>query len=310
MKKLESVIEAQQFDQETLEAIFTITQEMEINQPYDLLGGKLIASLFYEPSTRTRFSFEAAMKRLGGEVISTENAREFSSAAKGESLEDSVRVISGYVDLIVLRYHKEGGAKRAQKFSSVPVINAGDGSGQHPTQALLDLYTIKKNLKSLAGLSIAMVGDLINGRTVRSLSYLLAKHYPQNTIYFVSPVHTRMKEDIKEYLDANKVKWIEKDNLEEILPELDVIYQTRVQKERFVDNPTLYERVVKESEKLIIDQEKLELLKANAIIMHPLPRLTEISYEVDKDHRASYFQQAKNGLYVRMALLKMILIGY
>lgn len=310
MKKLESVIEAQQFDHETLEAIFSITREMETNQPKDLLCGKLVASLFYEPSTRTRFSFEAAMKRLGGEVISTENAREFSSAAKGESLEDSIRVISGYVDVIVLRYHKEGGAKRAQKFSNVPVINAGDGTGQHPTQALLDLYTILKACGTLENLSIAMVGDLINGRTVRSLSYLLSKHYPHNTIYFVSPVNTRMKEDIKEYLDRNQVKWLETDNLTEILPQLNVIYQTRVQKERFLDNPALYERIVKESERLIIDEKKLKLMKSDAIIMHPLPRLTEISYGIDDDPRSLYFQQALNGLYVRMALLKMILVGY
>ena len=201
MKKITSVIDAQQFDKKTIEDIFTVAGLMEKKPPKDSLKGKILATLFYEPSTRTRLSFEAAMKRLGGEVIGTENAREFSSAAKGETLEDSIKIISGYADVIVLRYNKEGGARRAQDFSRVPVINAGDGTGQHPTQALLDLYTIKKNFGKIEGLKIAMVGDLTNGRTVRSLCYFLAKHYSKNQIYFISPEQTKMKSDIKEYLD-------------------------------------------------------------------------------------------------------------
>jgi aspartate carbamoyltransferase catalytic subunit len=267
-------------------------------------------TLFYEASTRTRLSFESAMKRLGGRVISTENAKEFSSAVKGESLEDTIRVVSTYCDLIVLRYDKEGGAKRAKESSSVPIINAGDGSGQHPTQALLDLYTIKKCFGEIRGLKIAMVGDLLNGRTVRSLSYFLAKHYPDNEIYFISPNRVRMRDDIKEYLDRYKLIWSEVDNFQNILPILDVIYQTRVQKERFEENQLAYEEIVSESEKLIIDRQKVEQMKPSAIIMHPLPRLSEIRYGVDKDPRAKYFEQAENGLYVRMALLKMILVGY
>lgn len=310
MKRLEGVIEAQQFDKETLGEIFHIADEMKKNPPTDLLKGKILATLFYEPSTRTRFSFESAIIRLGGGVISTENAREFSSKAKGESLEDSVRVVSGYADVIVLRYHKEGGAKRAQEFSLVPVINAGDGAGQHPTQALLDLYTIKKCFKEIEGLNIAMVGDLLNGRTVRSLCYFLAKHYSANSIFFISPPQTRMKEDIKEYLNKYGVKWVEAAELTSFLPNLDVIYQTRVQKERFEGDSLLYEEVKKASEKLTITEQTLKAMKEKAVIMHPLPRLTEISYAVDDDPRAVYFSQAENGLYVRMALLKMILVGY
>ncbi len=310
MKKITSVIDAQQFDKKTIEDIFTVAGLMEKKPPKDSLKGKILATLFYEPSTRTRLSFEAAMKRLGGEVIGTENAREFSSAAKGETLEDSIKIISGYADVIVLRYNKEGGARRAQDFSRVPVINAGDGTGQHPTQALLDLYTIKKNFGKIEGLKIAMVGDLTNGRTVRSLCYFLAKHYSKNQIYFISPEQTKMKSDIKEYLDKCKVHWQEGGDLKSLLPEIDVIYQTRVQEERFKENREVYNRVVKESQGLIINGETLKLMKPKAIIMHPLPRIFEITYGVDKDKRAIYFQQAQNGLYVRMALLQMILKGY
>lgn len=312
MKKLGGVIRGQQFDKRTIEKIFLIADEMK-RDDYDseMLKGKIMATLFYEPSTRTRFSFEMAMLRLGGKVVGTENAREFSSAAKGESLEDSIRVISGYrPHVIILRYHKEGGAERAQNFSSVPIINAGDGNGQHPTQALLDLYTIKEKFGRVEKLNIVMVGDLSNGRTVRSLCYFLAKHYPNNHIYFVSPEQTRMKNDIKEYLKKHNVSYLELSELDRILPTADVIYQTRVQKERFGDNPALYEEVVKAGKKLTITEYTLKQMKKEAIVMHPLPRVTEISYSVDNDPRAIYFQQAQNGLYVRMALLKMILVGY
>lgn len=312
MDRLGGVINAQQFDKRTIEKIFFIADEMK-RRDYDseMLKNKIMATLFYEPSTRTRFSFEMAMLRLGGKVVGTENAREFSSAAKGESLEDSIRVISGYhPDVIVLRYNKEGGAERAQKFSSVSIINAGDGVGQHPTQALLDLYTIREKFGQMEKLNIVMVGDLSNGRTVRSLCYFLAKHYPNNHIYFVSPEQTRMKNDIKEYLEKYNVSYFELNELDGVISTADVVYQTRVQKERFGDNPTLYEEVVKASEKLTITENILKQMKKDAIIMHPLPRVTEISYAVDDDPRAMYFQQAENGLYIRMALLEMILVGY
>jgi aspartate carbamoyltransferase catalytic subunit len=311
MKKLNGVIDSQQFDEDTLNSVFRISADMEKMQSPDLLKGKIMASLFYEPSTRTRLSFEAAMCRLGGGVISTENAQQFSSKAKGESLEDSIRVISGYCDTIVLRYHKEGGASRAQKFSKVPVINAGDGKGQHPTQALLDLYTIKKSFAKISGLTVAMVGDLANGRTVRSLSYMLGKHYSDNKIIFVSPKQTRMGEDVKQYLTSHKINWEETDDLKAAAPQADVIYQTRVQRERFQDGDSaVYEQIIKDSEHFNVNSELLAIMKKDSIIMHPLPRVTEISYSVDQDPRARYFEQAENGLFVRMALLKMILSGY
>ena len=310
MKKLKGVIKAQYFDKDTIEKIFETAKHMESVFAEKMLEGKIMASLFYEPSTRTRLSFESAMTRLGGEVIGTENAGEFSSKAKGESLEDTIRVISGYADVIVLRYHKKGGAERAQKFSSAPIINAGDGPGQHPTQALLDLYTIKKCFGKIEGMKIALIGDLLNGRTVRSLCYFLAKHYPDNHVYFVSPKQTQMKKDIKKYLDKNNVKWEEKDDLMSIVSEVDVFYQTRVQEERFKGNESLYEEVKKASKNMHITDKVLAKMKKNACILHPLPRIDEIDYSVDDDPRAVYFEQAQNGLYIRMALLKMMLQGY
>ena len=261
-------------------------------------------TFFYEPSTRTRASFEIAMNMLGGKVIfSTENAKEFSSIAKGETIEDTIRVLCGYYpDIIVLRTDKEGTAKRAAKASSVPIINAGDGMGQHPTQALLDLYTIQKEIGRIAGTSIAMVGDLARGRTVRSLTYLYTK-FPNIKIYFIAPEAARIKEDIKHYLRENNVWFEEGQNLKNVAPLVDVVYQTRIQKERddFLKIPE------KKEEFYIIDQEILGLMKKGAIIMHPLPRVDEILPEVDSDPRAAYFRQAGNGLKIRMALLQMIL---
>lgn len=312
MKKLGSVVESQQFDSETLEAVFQITDEMREKIDPQALCGKIIVTDFYEASTRTRFSFEIATLRLGGQYIGTDNARSFSSAAKGESLEDSIRVISSYpVDAIVLRYDKKGGAERAHKFSRVPIINAGDGNGQHPTQALTDLYTIRGKYGSIKGLRIAMMGDLENGRTVRSLSYFLAKHFSDNEIIFISPEKVKMHQDIKDYLDRYNVKWHEFFQLTpELIKSVDVFYQTRVQKERFENNSRLLEEITAAREKFIIDEDFLEQMDENGIIMHPLPRVDEIKYEVDADPRAYYFTQAEYGVYVRMALLKMMLCGY
>jgi len=247
------------------------------------------------------------MLRLGGSVITTENAKQFSSKSKGESLEDSIRVISGYCDVIVLRYDKEGGAERAVKHAIVPIINAGDGAGQHPTQALLDLYTIQKSFGDISGLKIAMIGDLANGRTVHSLVYFLAKHYPDNEIIFVSPMQVRMKEDIKQYLDKHGVFWREDVSLDKAIGEADVFYQTRVQKERFEEDNTAYLKVMEASRKLFITSEMADCMKKASIIMHPLPRNEEIFYAVDDNPRAQYFEQSQNGLYIRMALLKMML---
>jgi aspartate carbamoyltransferase catalytic subunit len=304
--KLHHIIEAQQFDVPTLLHLFEVTAQME---QVVARGGvsdyhnRIMATLFYEPSTRTRFSFETAMHRLGGRVISTENAAEFSSMAKGETLEDTIRIMNGYADVIVIRHYEVGAAKRSAAVSRVPVINAGDGPGQHPTQALLDLYTIRKEIGTIDGLRIAMVGDLAQGRTVRSLTYLLSK-FGDIKIYFVAPPLLEMKEDILTHLRERNVWYSEVTNLEKVLPEVDVIYQTRIQKERFGDRIADYERC---RGVYVISRDSLRLMKPNAIIMHPLPRLDEIAGEVDSDPRAAYFRQAQNGLYVRMALLTLLL---
>jgi aspartate carbamoyltransferase catalytic subunit len=268
----------------------------------EVLKDKIMASLFYEPSTRTRFSFESAMTRLGGRIITTENAKEFSSAAKGETIYDTIRVMNGYVDIIILRHNEPGAAKKASEVSSVPVLNAGDGAGQHPTQALLDLYTIKDNLGEIDGLSIAMVGDLKYGRTVRSLSYLLTK-FNAIQICYVAPPVCRMDDDIKDYLNRNQVKWEEKEYMEEVLPDVDCVYMTRIQRERFHD-PEDYRQA---AGKYILNREKARLMSVDAIIMHPLPRVNEIPSDMDQDPRSHYFEQAKNGLYIRMALLYLLL---
>uniref|UniRef100_A0A0D9X5T0 Aspartate carbamoyltransferase n=1 Tax=Leersia perrieri TaxID=77586 RepID=A0A0D9X5T0_9ORYZ len=270
--RLGDVIEAQQFDRGALTEIFEVAREMDALERGTtcrgagrsrVLEGYLMATLFYEPSTRTRLSFEAAMRRLGGEVLTTENAREFSSAAKGETLEDTIRTVEGYSDIIVLRHFESGAARRAAATADIPVINAGDGPGQHPTQALLDVYTIEREIGTLDGIKLGLVGDLANGRTVRSLAYLIAK-YQNIKIYFVSP-------------DVVKMKRID-----------------------------LYEAA---RGKYIVDKKVLDVLPKHAVIMHPLPRLDEITVDVDSDPRAAYFRQAKNGLYIRMALLKLLLVG-
>jgi aspartate carbamoyltransferase catalytic subunit len=304
--KLHHIIEAQQFDLETLTQLFTAAEKMEKVVERGGIAdyhSRIMAALFYEPSTRTRFSFEAAMHRLGGRVISTENAREFSSVSKGETLEDTIRILNGYVDVIVMRHNEMGAAKRAAAVSRVPVINAGDGAGQHPTQALLDLYTIRKELGEIDGLRIAMVGDLAQGRTVRSLAYLLSR-YKDIRIYFVAPPLLKMKEDILEHLREKNVWYTEETELAKVLPEVQVVYQTRIQKERFGDRIADYEKC---RGVYILDAACLRLMKPQAIIMHPLPRLDEIRMEVDEDRRAAYFRQAQNGLYVRMALLSKVL---
>jgi len=295
------LIESQQFNLKLIDKIFSLADQLE-KSPDDSLAGKIMASLFYEPSTRTRFSFESAMLRLGGKVITTENATEFSSVSKGETLEDSIRVTSQYVDLIVLRHNIEGASKRASLVSDIPVINAGDGTGQHPTQALLDLYTIKRELGFVDGLVIAMVGDLKHGRTIRSLAYLLGKH-KDIKIYFVSPPDLAVGDDIKEYLNKHKVKYFEVEALDSVLSKIDVLYQTRIQKERFVNQ----EEYFKFKGCYQIDKTVLKKMKKKSIVMHPLPRVDEILPSVDDDPKAVYFKQARYGLLVRMALLKYLL---
>ncbi len=304
---LNHVIESQQFDVRTLSDVFEKAEEFRktpSSRLKNVLSGMTLAAIFYEPSTRTRLSFESAMQKLGGNVLSTENAKEFSSAVKGESIEDSVRVIGGYVDCIVMRHFEDGAAKRAAAVSKVPVINAGDGRGQHPTQALLDVYTIYKELGRLNDFEIAMVGDLSCGRTVRSLCYLLAK-FKNVHITFISPSHLKMREDIKEYLTEKGIQFRESDNLNAALGEADIIYMTRIQKERMT-----IEDYEKAKGKFVINQDNFHLVKHGARILHPLPKVDEIDLPIEieeKDPRIAYFRQAENGLYVRMALLSMLL---
>ena len=267
-----------------------------------LLQDKILSCIFYEPSTRTRFSFESAMIKLGGQVISTENAGHFSSAIKGETLEDSIRVISGYSDIIVLRHHESGAAEQAAKVSSVPIINAGDGDGEHPTQALLDLYTIKKELGRTDNFKIGMVGDLRYGRTIHSLIYLLSLNH-NIEIFLVAPKELQLPQKYKLFLNSKKIQFSELDNLESVLSNVDVLYMTRIQKERFA-SARLYERV---KTSFVLNKKLLGKLGKRAIIMHPLPRINEISREVDNDKRAAYFRQAQNGLYIRMALLVLLM---
>jgi aspartate carbamoyltransferase catalytic subunit len=291
-------------DKATLQAILDDAAQLEagtISKPQEILSNKIVATLFYEPSTRTRLSFESAAQRLGAGIISTENAGEFSSASKGETLEDTIRTVSGYADAIVLRHPEIGSAERASKVSSVPVINAGDGSGEHPTQALLDLSTITQAKKSVDGLKIGLVGDLRNGRTVHSLIQLLSLY--DVTIFLIAPPQLRLPEKYKKLLMKATVSIVESEDLAAVLPELDVIYMTRVQKERFGDKDE-FERL---KNAFILTPELMKDAKADAIVMHPLPRNAEISPEFDKDPRALYFTQAHHGLYVRMALLKHLL---
>jgi len=307
LEALRHVIDIRQFrEPERLEEFLESAAEMERHARQgtlpQIMKGRILAALFYEPSTRTKFSFESAMIRLGGEVIDTESAAQFSSAAKGESLPDTVRIVGRYADVIVIRHPEEGSAELAARYSPVPVINAGDGAGQHPTQTLLDAYTIRKELGRLDNFTIAMVGDLKHGRTVRSLCYLLA--CSKNVkIIFVSPDSLRMKDDIKQYLTEKGVEFNETGRLEDAARQADILYVTRVQKERFAS--------LKDYNKVkgcyVIGRETLGLMKKDAIVMHPLPRVDEISPDVDSDPRAAYFRQAENGLFVRMALLKMVL---
>ncbi len=299
--KLQHVVESQQFTVPLLMELFDRARGMEriVARGGSLdYQNRIMATLFYAPSTRTRFSFEAAMHRLGGRVLSTEHARVFSSEMDGEQVEDSIRILGCYSDVIVIRHHQEGGAQRAAMVSPVPVINAGDGEGgQHPTQALLDLYTIYRE-RTLNGLSVALIGELDKGRTARSLAYLLAK-FERVKMYFVSPPETQMKSDILAYLDEHDVQYVQETDLDRVVGEVDVVYQTRIHPERVCDRAAL--------KRYAIDSSVLRRMKSDALILHPLPRTVELDKSVDDDPRALYFRQARNGLYVRMALLTMLL---
>lgn len=299
---LQHLIETQQFDRESLSKLFALATSLE-GKREETLKGKILASLFYEPSTRTRLSFESAMMRLGGNVLSMENASESSSATKGETLEDTIRIVDNYADVIVLRHPEAGAAERAAAVSEVPVVNAGDGTGQHPTQAFLDLYTIQREIGRTDDIHIAFVGNLKYYRSSRSLSYLLGK-YDNIRITFVSAPELRVKEDIKEYLNEKNVQFEETDDLDSAMQSADVVYQTRMQKEWMNDD-----EFARLSKQFIITRPMTDLMKDGAILIHPLPRAGEIAPEVDDSPHAVYFKQAGYGVLVRMALLKLLANG-
>lgn len=303
MLPMRHVVSAAEFDRSAVDDLFRRADQLSVSITPSLRG-KILASVFYEPSTRTRLSFESAMRRLGGDVITSENAREFSSAAKGETLEDSVRVLGAYADAIVMRHHEEGAAARAAAVSGVPVINAGDGPGEHPTQALLDLYTIKREIGRADGVTVAFVGDLKHGRTVRSLARLLGLCRDARVV-FVSPPALRIGADVREYLQARGVDFKETDDLAAALRVADVVYQTRIQKERFA---SLAEY---EAQKgcYVLTAEAVSRMRPGAVVLHPLPRVDEIHPEVDALPQAAYFRQAGYGVLVRMALLERVLLG-
>jgi len=305
--QLYHVLGAKQFGRSELDELFGAARRMEDvvraggNRSHE---GRIMTTLFFEASTRTRLSFESAMTRLGGNVIGTENAAQFSSAIKGETLEDTIRIVGGYSDLIVMRHTEIGAAKRAAAVAAVPVINAGDGAGEHPTQALLDAYTIQKEIGQIDGVRIAMVGDLAYGRTVHSLSYMLA-NYRDVKIYYIAPENVRIPAGVKAYMDEKGIRYEETTDLHAVAGSIDVLYQTRIQKERF---PSL-EEYEKAAGRYIVDKELMTRMNKNAIVMHPLPRAGEIAESVDGDPRAAYFRQAQNGLYIRMALVDKCLSG-
>jgi aspartate carbamoyltransferase len=301
--KGKDILHGNQFSKKDIETIIRnaslFEKELKKKSFFNLLKGKILATLFFEPSTRTRLSFETAMQRLGGGVISVASA-ESSSAAKGETVADTARTVAQYADAIVIRHPRLGSAKEAADAVPIPVINAGDGAGQHPTQALLDIYTIYKELGSLKDLRVAMVGDLKYGRTVHALAELLSLF--QARLYFVSPAILRMPEEITSGLRRKGMEVIETEDMFKAASESSLIYMTRIQKERFGDLSE-YERV---RGSYIMNREFLDRIKKKIIILHPLPRVDEISTDVDDYPGAAYFRQMRNGVFVRMALLAMI----
>lgn len=304
MLKGRSLLEPKDFTIEELEEIFQLADKI-IDAPENYeesCRGKLLATLFYEPSTRTRFSFEAAMCRLGGKVIGFSEPGS-SSVAKGESIADTVRTVGCYADIVVMRHPKEGAPRVAAKSTEIPVINAGDGGHQHPTQTLTDLLTIRRERGGFDDMIIGICGDLKFGRTVHSLIKALSR-YQNVKFILISPEELKIPEYVrKEILLKNNIEFKEVEKMEEVLPELDVLYMTRVQKERFFNE----EDYIRLKDKYILEEEKMKLAKQSMMVLHPLPRINEIAVEVDKDPRALYFKQAKYGMYVRMALIMSLL---
>jgi len=304
MLKGRHLIDPMDFTMEELNEIFDLAGEI-IENPAEfqnVCNGKLLATLFYEPSTRTRFSFEAAMLRLGGQVIGFSEPSS-SSAAKGESVADTIRTVACYADIAVMRHPKEGAPKVASMHSEIPVINAGDGGHQHPTQTLTDLLTIKTAKKNLNNHTIGLCGDLKFGRTVHSLVKAMSR-YENIKFILISPNELKIPDYIKkEILEKNNIEYKEVQTMEEVMGEIDILYMTRVQRERFFNE----EDYIRLKDSYILDGEKMKSAKSDMIVLHPLPRVNEISYEVDSDPRAYYFKQAKFGMYARMALIAKLL---
>ncbi|HNQ59767.1 MAG TPA: aspartate carbamoyltransferase [Bacteroidales bacterium] len=298
--KNKSLISINDFCKEEYLQILDLATYFEKNPNQKILEGFVVATLFFEPSTRTRLSFESAVNRLGGRVIGFSDAA-LSSTTKGESLADTIRTVSNYADLIVMRHPIEGSARWASQVASVPIINAGDGSNQHPTQCLLDLFTIRQTQGTLDNLDIAFVGDLKYGRTIHS-NVIALSHF-NTTFHLVSPEELKLPSAVKMHIKSNNLQYFQYTDLEEVIPKVDIIYMTRIQRERFAD-PIEYERV---KNSYTLTKKMLEGSRENLKILHPLPRVNEISVDVDLDPRAYYFKQALNGVYIRQALIASIL---
>jgi len=303
MLKGRSLVEPEDFSLEEMESLFLLAEKIEKDNKFmrESCRGRLLATLFFEPSTRTRLSFEAAMLRLGGSCLGFAEPGS-SSASKGESLADTIRMAASYADAIVMRNPKEGAALLASRYSDVPVLNAGDGGHHHPTQTLTDLLTIRRLLGKIGDLTIGFCGDLKFGRTVHSLAKALAR-YRNIKMIFISPSELVLPDYIKSILNKQNISFKESENLEKSMPDIDVLYMTRVQRERFFNE----DDYIRLKDTYVLNTEKMSLAKEKMIVLHPLPRVNEISVEIDADPRAAYFKQAKYGMYVRMALLASIL---
>lgn len=294
--KNKSLVSIADYSKEEIQKIVDLAAEFEKEPKVNLLEGKVVATLFFEPSTRTRLSFETAVKRMGGKVIGFSDANS-SSATKGETIKDTIKIVAGYADLIVMRHPLEGSAKYAAEQSPVPIINAGDGANQHPTQTLLDLYSIKKTQGTLDNLNIFMVGDLKYGRTVHSLLMAMAHFNP--IFNFIAPEELKMPQEYKQYLINRGIKFHEHTEFNNIIDDADILYVTRVQRERFTD-PMEYEKV---KNVYVLRNKMLQTTKDNLRVLHPLPRVNEIHEDVDDNPKAYYFEQARNGMFTRMAII-------
>ncbi len=304
MLKGKNLIDLDEFSTDEIDEILQLSQKIaqNPNEYHGVAKGKILAALFYEPSTRTRLSFEAAMLRLGGQVIGFSNPSA-SSVAKGESLSDTLRTVNAYADIIAMRHPKEGAPRVGANYIDIPIINAGDGGHQHPTQTLTDLLTITSVKKKLSGLTIGLCGDLKFGRTVHSLIKTLSR-YPENKFILVSPQELKIPQYIKsQVLQKKNIEFVEAEKLEDVIHDMDILYMTRVQKERFFNE----EDYIRLKDSYILDKQKMSLAKDDMIVLHPLPRVNEIAYEVDEDDRALYFDQVKYGMYARMGLMAKLL---